>query len=102
ADVAGAGCWRREIYTVLPLLRPLMTVAGLFGIIFAFTDMTVIYVLTRGGPADATQVLSSLAFFTGILGGDLAGGAAISLFLFPLLLAAAVALLRIARRSETS
>src|SRR5262249_16442382 len=49
ADVDGAGFWRREVYIVLPLLRPIMTVAGLFGIIFAFTDMTVIYVLTRGG-----------------------------------------------------
>src|SRR5262249_38463320 len=99
ADVDGAGFWRREGYIVLPLLRPIMTVAGLFGIIFAFTDMTVIYVLTRGGPADATQVLSSLAFFTGILGGDLAGGAAISLFLFPILLVVAIVMLVVARRA---
>jgi multiple sugar transport system permease protein len=77
-------------------------VAALFGIIFAFTDMTVIYVLTRGGPAQATQVLSSLAFFTGILGGDLAGGAAISLFLFPVLLVVAVVMLQIARRAEVT
>jgi len=102
ADVDGAGFWSRELYIVLPLLRPILTVAGLFGIIFAFTDMTVIYVLTRGGPADATQVLSSLAFFTGILGGDLAGGAAISLFLFPILLAVAIIMLRVARRAEVS
>jgi len=100
--VDGAGFWSREFYIVLPLLRPILTVAGLFGIIFAFTDMTVIYVLTRGGPADGTQVLSSLAFFTGILGGDLAGGAAISLFLFPMLLLVAVVMLRIARRAEVS
>jgi multiple sugar transport system permease protein len=100
AAVDGAGFWKREIHVVLPLLRPIMTVAGLFGIIFAFTDMTVIYVLTRGGPAQATQVLSSLAFFTGILGGDLAGGAAISLFLFPVLLVVAIVLLMIARRAE--
>ena len=59
-----------------------------------------IFVLTRGGPYDTTQVLASLAFFTGIQGGDLAEGAAIALFLFPLLLAAAIVFLRIARRSE--
>ena len=100
--VDGAGFWSREFHIVLPLLRPILTVAGLFGIIFAFTDMTVIYVLTRGGPADGTQVLSSLAFFTGILGGDLAGGAAISLFLFPMLLIVAVVMLRIARRAEVA
>jgi multiple sugar transport system permease protein len=102
AEVDGAGFWSREFYIVLPLLRPILTVAGLFGIIFAFTDMTVIYVLTRGGPAQATQVLSSLAFFTGILGGDLAGGAAISLFLFPVLLVVAVIMLQIARRTEVT
>ena len=102
AEVDGAGFWSREFYIVLPLLRPILTVAGLFGIIFAFTDMTVIYVLTRGGPAQATQVLSSLAFFTGILGGDLAGGAAISLFLFPVLVVVAVIMLQIARRTEVT
>ena len=47
--------------------------------------LTVVYVLTQGGPFDRTQVLQSLAFFTGILGSDLAAGAAISLFLVPLL-----------------
>ena len=102
AEVDGAGFWSREFYIVLPLLRPILTVAGLFGIIFAFTDMTVIYVLTRGGPAQATQVLSSLAFFTGILGGDLAGGAAISLFLFPVLVVVAIVMLQIARRTEVA
>ena len=102
ADVDGAGFWAREFTIVLPLLRPILTVAGLFGIIFAFTDMTVIYVLTRGGPADATQVLSTYAFFTGILGGDLAGGAAISLFLFPVLLVVAIVMLVIARRAEVA
>jgi multiple sugar transport system permease protein len=102
AAVDGAGFWAREFYIVLPLLRPILTVAGLFGIIFAFTDMTVIYVLTRGGPAQATQVLASLAFFTGILGGDLAGGAAISLFLFPVLVVVAIVMLQIARRSEVA
>ncbi len=49
--------------------------------------MIVVYVLTAAGPATATQVLSTLAFFKGIDGGDLAGGAAIALFLFPVLAA---------------
>jgi len=86
----------------LPMIRPILVVALLFGVIFTFTDMTAVYILTRGGPADATQVLPSLAFFTGILGGNLAQGAAISLFLFPLLLAGAIVLLKTARRSETT
>ncbi|HXH14405.1 MAG TPA: sugar ABC transporter permease [Alphaproteobacteria bacterium] len=102
AAVDGAGFWRHLFQITLPLLLPIMTVAVLFGAVFTFTDMTVIYILTRGGPYDTTQVLASLAFFTGIAGGDLAEGAAISLFLFPLLLAAAIVFLRIARRAEVT
>jgi multiple sugar transport system permease protein len=102
AAVDGGGFWRTHFTITLPMIRPIVLVALLFGVVFTFTDMTAVYILTRGGPADATQVLPSLAFFTGILGGDLSGGAAISLFLFPLLLLGAVVLLRIARRSEVT
>jgi len=96
----GAGFWRHHFQITMPLVAPIMMVAVLFGFVFAFTDMIVIYVLTRGGPYNSTQVLASLAFFTGIDGGDLAEGAAISLFLFPLLVAVAIAFLRLARRAE--
>ena len=102
AAVDGAGFWRHLFQITIPLLLPIMVVAVLFGVVFTFTDMIVIFVLTRGGPYDTTQVLASLAFFTGIQGGDLAEGAAIALFLFPLLLAAAVVFLRIARRAEVT
>jgi multiple sugar transport system permease protein len=102
AQVDGASFARHLFQITLPLIRPIMLVAGLFGLVFAFTDMIVIFVLTRGGPYDTTQVLASLAFFTGIQGGDLAEGAAVALFLFPLLLAVAVLLLRIARRAEVT
>jgi multiple sugar transport system permease protein len=84
------------------MLLPIMSVAVLFGIIFTFTDMTVVYVLTRGGPVHSTQVLASWAFFKGIEGGDLAQGAAIALFLFPVLAAVAVIILRLARRTEVT
>ncbi len=100
AEVDGASFWRHHFQITVPLLTPIMMVAVLFGFVYAFTDMIVIYVLTRGGPYNSTQVLASLAFFTGIDGGDLAEGAAISLFLFPLLVAVAVVFLRVARRSE--
>ena len=100
ASVDGARFWRHHFQITVPLLLPIMLVAMLFGIVFAFTDMIVIYVLTRGGPYDQTQVLASLAFFTGIDGGDLAGGAAIALFLFPMLAVSAIFMLRLARRSE--
>jgi multiple sugar transport system permease protein len=100
AAVDGAGFFRHLFQITLPLLLPIMLVALLFGFVFAFTDMIVIYVLTRGGPYDSTQVLASLAFFKGIDGGDLSGGAAVALFLLPVLAASAALLLRIARRAE--
>jgi multiple sugar transport system permease protein len=49
-----------------------------------------------------TQVIASWAYFTGIQGGDLAGGAAISLFLFPVLVAVAIVFLWFARRAEVT
>ena len=81
---------------------PILLVALLFGLVFTVVDMIVVYVLTRGGPFDSTQVLASLAYFTGIEGGDLAEGAAIALFLFPLLVAVAILFLQIARRAEVT
>ena len=102
ASVDGARFWRHLFQVTVPLIQPILLVALLFGLVFAFTDMIVIFVLTRGGPYDTTQVLPTLAFFTGIQGGDLAEGAAIAVFLFPLLLAAAIVLLRVARRGEVT
>jgi multiple sugar transport system permease protein len=100
AKVDGAGYWRRMFEITVPLVLPVAAVAALFGAIFTFTDMAVVRVLTRGGPNDATQVLASWAFYRGIEGGDVAQGAAVALFLFPLLLAAAVGILRVVRRIE--
>lgn len=100
AAVDGAGYFRTLFTITIPMLLPIINVAVLFGVIFTFTDMTVIYILTRGGPYDTTQVLPSLAFFTGILGSDLAEGAAISLFLVPLLVVVAWSMLRSAHRAE--
>lgn len=100
AAVDGAGFWRTHLQITVPMMRPIINVAVLFGVVFTFTDMTVVYILTRGGPYDTTQVLPSLAFFTGILGGDLAEGAAISVFLVPILVVIAWLMLRLAHRAE--
>lgn len=102
AQVDGAGFWRHLFMINIPLVMPIMLVALLFGIVFTFTDLIVIFVLTRGGPFDSTQVIASYAFFTGIEGGDLAAGAAISLFLFPVLVAVAIVFLTLARRAEVA
>ncbi len=100
AEVDGASPWRRTLMITIPLTLPIVSIAFLFGIVFTFTDLVVVYVLTRGGPVHATQVLSSWTFFKGIEAGDLAQGAAISLFMFPVLAMAAVFILRLARRTE--
>jgi multiple sugar transport system permease protein len=102
AEVDGAGFWRTLFQITIPMMLPIIMVAVLFGIIFTFTDMTVVYVLTAGGPYDSTQVLPSLAFFTGILGGDLSQGAAISLFLVPIMVAITYVMLRLAHKSEVA
>jgi multiple sugar transport system permease protein len=101
ANVDGAGFFRQLLFIRLPLLLPIMAVAVLYGIVFTFTDMTIVYILTRGGPVNATQVLASWAYFRGIEGGALAQGAAIAIFLFPVLVGAAALMLRLAKRAET-
>jgi multiple sugar transport system permease protein len=100
ARVDGAGFWRRMFEVTIPMTLPVIAVSALFGAIFTFTDMAVVDVLTNGGPTNSTQVLTSWAFLRGIDGGDVGQGAAIALFLFPLLLAAAIAILRAVRRME--
>ncbi len=100
AQVDGAGYYRRLFQIVLPLLLPVISVTILFSTLFTFTDMTVVWVLTKGGPPDnSTQVLASLAFLKGIQGGDLAQGAAVALFFFPVLAGMAAVVLRIAKKA---
>jgi multiple sugar transport system permease protein len=100
AVVDGAGFSRRFFQVNLPLLLPIITVAVLFGVVFTSTDLSVVYLLTRGGPYNSTHVLASLAFQRGIFGGDLGEGAAVALFLLPVLVVVAILMLRAARRAE--
>jgi multiple sugar transport system permease protein len=99
-QVDGASWWLAWRSVTLPLLRPIMVVALLFGIIFTFTDMTVVHVLTRGGPVNSTQMLASWAYYQGIEGGNLAEGAATAIFLLPVLIGVAALMLRTASRTE--
>ncbi len=100
SEVDGAGFWRKLFEITIPLMAPIIAVAVLFGVILTITDMSVVWILTRGGPTHSTQVLSTWAFFKGIEGGALAQGAAVSLFLFPVLVAVTAIILRLARRRE--
>lgn len=100
AVIDGAGFWRRNFQIVTPIIAPIVLVALIFGTVFTFTDMSVVYLLTKGGPMNSTHVLGSYGFQVGILSGDVARGAVICLVLLPFLLVAAVALLRFLRRRE--
>jgi multiple sugar transport system permease protein len=98
--VDGAGSWRKRFQVTIPLLAPIIAVAVLFGVILTISDMSVVYVLTRGGPTHSTQVLSTWAFIKGIEGGALGQGAAVALFLLPVLIGITAVVLRLARRRE--
>jgi len=100
AQIDGAGYFRRLFHILLPLLLPVMSVTVLFSTLFTFTDMTVVWVLTKGGPPPhSTQVLASLAFLKGIQSGDLAQASAIALFFFPVLAGVAAIVLRFAKKA---
>jgi multiple sugar transport system permease protein len=100
ADIDGAGYLAKTFLVTIPMMLPILSVAVLFGVVFTFTDMTVVYLLTRGGPFNSTHVLASLAFQDGVLGGDVGRGASIAIFLLPVLVVFAIVMLRTSRRAE--
>jgi multiple sugar transport system permease protein len=102
ATMDGATGLRKFWHVTLPLQLPIALVALLFGIVFTATDMTVVYVLTNGGPFNSTQVLTTWAYQTGIVSSSLAEGAAVSLFLLPVLVIVVVLMLRFARKVEVT
>src|SRR4051794_39053312 len=94
ADLDGANWWVRWRKIMVPIIAPILYIALLFSLVFTFTDMTVVWLMTRGNPVGATHVIASYAFQTGVVAGSLGRGATMSLFLFPVLLVGALLLLR--------
>jgi len=94
ASLDGASFLTRWRKIMVPIIAPILYIALLFSLVFTFTDMTVVWLLTKGNPVNSTHVLASYAFVTGIISGGLGRGATISLFLFPVLLAGALVMLR--------
>ncbi|MGF9760124.1 sugar ABC transporter permease [Microvirga sp. 0TCS3.31] len=88
ATLDGATSWQRFRYITLPMLSPLIAVVMTFSVLFTFTDFQLIYVLTRGGPLNATHLMATLSFQRAIPGGQLGEGAAIAVAMVPFLLAA--------------
>ncbi|WP_088348964.1 MULTISPECIES: sugar ABC transporter permease [Rhodomicrobium] len=88
ATLDGASSWQRFRYITLPMLTPIIAVVMTFSVLFTFTDFQLIYVLTRGGPVNATHLMATLSFQRAIPGGQLGEGAAIAVAMIPFLLSA--------------
>ncbi len=88
ASLDGATPWQQFRYVTLPLLTPIIAVVMTFSVLFTFTDFQLIYVLTRGGPLNATHLMATLSFQRAIQGGALGEGAALATAMVPFLLAA--------------
>ncbi|MBI1801442.1 MAG: sugar ABC transporter permease [Chloroflexi bacterium] len=85
ATIDGASAWSRFMHITLPLLRPVITVVLLLSTILTFADFQIVYVLTGGGPANLTHLFATYSFQIGLRGLEIGVGAAISLFMFPIL-----------------
>jgi multiple sugar transport system permease protein len=88
AALDGATDWQKFRHVTLPLLTPIIAVVMTFSVLFTFTDFQLIYVLTRGGPLNATHLMATLSFQRAIPGGALGEGAALATAMVPFLLAA--------------
>jgi multiple sugar transport system permease protein len=101
AAIDGARPWQRFWHVTWPLLLPVTMVVVLFSVIQTFADFQLVYVLTGGGPANATQLFATYAYQVGVGTGLLSQGAAISLAMFPVLLIVVIIQLLYIRRVET-
>jgi len=101
ASVDGASPWQRFWRITIPLIRPVVLIVLLFSTVQTISDFQLVYVLTRGGPANSTHLLGTLAYDVAVRAGQLSQGAAISLYMFPVLIVCVVALLMYMRRSST-
>ena len=88
ATIDGASTWQRFRYITYPLLTPIIAVVMTFSVLFTFTDFQLIWVMTRGGPVNATHLMATLSYQRAIMSGYLGEGAAISTAMIPFLLAA--------------
>jgi len=100
AKVDGANFFMRFHHIIVPIIAPILFVGLLFDTVFTLSDLSIVYLLTSGGPEGFTEILPTRALEVGIQAGALGRGAAISLVLFPILLPVVYLLLRTLRRRE--
>jgi multiple sugar transport system permease protein len=99
SEVDGAQGFRKFWHITLPLLQPVIAVVVLFSTIWTFADFQIVYILTHGGPLNATQIFATMAYDVALVAGRIGEGSAISLFLFPALLIVIIMMLRYLRRA---
>jgi multiple sugar transport system permease protein len=100
AKVDGANGLVRFRKVIVPMIAPILFIGSLYDLVFSLTDMTAVYLLTQGGPANATHVLASYAFLVGVQSGALGRGAAIAMLLLPILLVIVFLVLRTLKRRD--
>ncbi len=100
ASIDGAGAWTRFRYITIPLLKPVILIVTMFSVIFTFADFQLVYVLTHGGPANATNLLATYAFDIAMSGGQLGRGASVALAMLPALGLVIIALTIYLRRQQ--
>jgi multiple sugar transport system permease protein len=98
AKVDGASAWQRLVYVTLPMMRNIVAITMLFSTIVTFANFDIVRVLTQGGPRNTTHLFGTYAFHLGIQSGDIPLGAAVSLFMFPILALFAFLILRDVRQ----
>jgi multiple sugar transport system permease protein len=98
AEVDGAGNWSQFLHVTLPLLKPVLAVVLLFSTIFTFSDFNIVYILTRGGPINSTHLFATLTNAYAFESLQIGKGAAVSLFMFPILVVVVFFQLRYIRK----
>jgi len=101
AESDGAGPAARFWPVTVPLVKPVLAVVILFSAIFTLADFNIVYILTKGGPMNMTHLFATYSFALGLQSGQIGQGAAVSLFLFPILLGVVFTQLRLVRKSTT-
>jgi multiple sugar transport system permease protein len=98
AQIDGANSWQRFVHITLPMMRNIIAITVLFSLIVTFANFDIVQIMTAGGPRNMTHVFATYAFLLGIRSGDLPLGAAVSLFMFPILAVSAMFILRGVRK----
>src|SRR5437764_14010177 len=93
AQIDGANAWQRFVHVTLPMMRNIIAITVLFSLIVTFANFDIVQIMTAGGPRNMTHVFATYAFLLGIRSGDLPLGAAVSLFMLPILAVSAMVIL---------